>query len=41
VSAPVVVPVGPNRGRVAVYVVDPDGFRVELLQLDPELEEDR
>lgn len=36
VSDPIVVPLGPNKGRVAVYVVDPDGFRVELLQLEPE-----
>lgn len=35
VSDPVVVPVGPNKGRVAVYMVDPDGFRVELLQIEP------
>lgn len=34
-SEPVVVPVGPNKGRTAVYMIDPDGFRVELLQIEP------
>jgi catechol 2,3-dioxygenase-like lactoylglutathione lyase family enzyme len=32
VSEPIVVPSGPNKGCTAVYVIDPDGFRVELVQ---------
>jgi lactoylglutathione lyase len=39
VSEPVHVTSGPNKGRLAVYMVDPDGFRVELLSSDPEAEE--
>lgn len=31
-SEPVVVPVGPNAGATAVYMRDPDGFCVELVQ---------
>jgi lactoylglutathione lyase len=34
-SEPVTVPVGPNKGRLAVYMIDPDGFRVELVELEP------
>ena len=33
VSEPVLVTKGPNEGRLAVYMVDPDGFRVELLEV--------
>lgn len=32
VSAPVSPTEGPNRGGKAVYMIDPDGFRVELIQ---------
>lgn len=32
VSAPQSPTIGPNRGGRAVYLLDPDGFRVELLQ---------
>jgi catechol 2,3-dioxygenase-like lactoylglutathione lyase family enzyme len=32
VSAPVTPTIGPNRGGRAVYMIDPDGFRVELIQ---------
>jgi lactoylglutathione lyase len=32
VSEPVTLTIGPNRGGRAVYVIDPDGFRIELLQ---------
>jgi lactoylglutathione lyase len=32
VSAPVTPTIGPNKGGRAVYLVDPDGFRVELIQ---------
>jgi catechol 2,3-dioxygenase-like lactoylglutathione lyase family enzyme len=31
-SDPVVVPSGPNAGATAVYMRDPDGFCVELLE---------
>jgi lactoylglutathione lyase len=31
-SPPVVPTVGPNTGRPAVYLKDPDGIRIELLQ---------
>jgi len=31
-SAPVTPTIGPNRGGRAVYLVDPDGVRVELIQ---------
>jgi lactoylglutathione lyase len=31
VSEPVLVDSGPNTGRRAVYMIDPDGFRVELV----------
>jgi lactoylglutathione lyase len=31
-SAPVVPTMGPNVGRRAVYLKDPDGIRIELLQ---------
>ena len=34
VSEPVLVTSGPNQGRYAVYMIDPDGFRVELLEVD-------
>jgi lactoylglutathione lyase len=36
VSAPVHVTSGPNIGRLAVYMIDPDGFRVELVSADLE-----
>jgi catechol 2,3-dioxygenase-like lactoylglutathione lyase family enzyme len=36
VSDPVAVTSGANTGRLAVYMVDPDGFRLELLSADPE-----
>lgn len=32
VSAPVTPTIGPNRGGRAVYMLDPDGVRVELVQ---------
>lgn len=32
VSAPVTPTIGPNAGGRAVYMVDPDGIRVELIQ---------
>lgn len=32
VSAPVTPTIGPNRGGRAVYMIDPDGIRVELIQ---------
>jgi catechol 2,3-dioxygenase-like lactoylglutathione lyase family enzyme len=32
VSRPVTPTIGPNRGGRAVYVIDPDGFRVELIE---------
>ena len=32
VSPPVTPTIGPNRGGRAVYMIDPDGFRVELIQ---------
>jgi lactoylglutathione lyase len=32
VSEPVTPTHGPNKGRLAVYAIDPDGIRVELLQ---------
>jgi lactoylglutathione lyase len=35
VSEPVLVTSGPNKGRIAVYAKDPDGIRVEFLQLRP------
>ena len=35
VSAPVLVTSGPNEGRFAVYMIDPDGFRVELVTSEP------
>jgi catechol 2,3-dioxygenase-like lactoylglutathione lyase family enzyme len=34
VSAPVMPTVGINEGRLALYMKDPDGIRVELLQLE-------
>jgi lactoylglutathione lyase len=34
VSPPVVPPIGPNKGRLVVYMSDWDGIRVELLQLE-------
>ena len=33
VSEPVLVTSGPNEGRLAVYMIDPDGFRLELLEV--------
>lgn len=35
VSEPVYVTSGPNEGRLAVYMIDPDGFRVELVTTEP------
>ena len=32
VSAPVTPTIGPNAGGRAVYLIDPDGIRVELIQ---------
>lgn len=32
VSAPVSPTIGPNKGGRAVYLIDPDGIRVELIQ---------
>jgi lactoylglutathione lyase len=32
VSAPVTPTIGPNKGGRAVYVLDPDGIRVELIE---------
>ena len=32
VSAPVTPTIGPNRGGKAVYMIDPDGFRIELIE---------
>jgi lactoylglutathione lyase len=32
VSAPVTPTIGPNEGGRAVYMIDPDGIRVELIQ---------
>jgi lactoylglutathione lyase len=34
VSAPTMPTVGANRGRLALYLKDPDGIRIELLQLE-------
>ncbi len=36
VSEPVAVTSGANTGRLAVYMIDPDGFRLELLSVEPE-----
>ncbi len=36
VSEPVEVVAGANSGRLAVYMIDPDGFRIELLSVGPE-----
>jgi catechol 2,3-dioxygenase-like lactoylglutathione lyase family enzyme len=36
VSPPVAVEAGANAGRLAVYMIDPDGFRIELLSVSPE-----
>jgi lactoylglutathione lyase len=32
ISPPVTPTIGPNKGGRAVYMIDPDGFRVELIQ---------
>lgn len=32
VSEPVTPTIGPNKGGRAVYMIDPDGYRVELIQ---------
>ena len=32
ISEPVIPTIGPNKGGRAVYMIDPDGFRVELIQ---------
>lgn len=34
VSPPVMPTVGINQGRLALYLLDPDGIRIELLQLE-------
>ena len=36
VGEPVRVTSGPNEGRLAVYMIDPDGFRLELISQEPE-----
>lgn len=36
VSEPVAVTSGANEGRLAVYMIDPDGFPVELVSVEPE-----
>lgn len=36
ISEPVLVTSGPNEGRLAVYMLDPDGFPVELLEVAAE-----
>jgi catechol 2,3-dioxygenase-like lactoylglutathione lyase family enzyme len=36
VGEPVLVTSGANAGRLAVYMIDPDGFRVELLSVEAE-----
>jgi catechol 2,3-dioxygenase-like lactoylglutathione lyase family enzyme len=35
VSEPVEVSSGANKGRFCVYMIDPDGFRLELLDISP------
>ena len=32
VSEPVTPTIGPNKGGKAIYLIDPDGFRVELIE---------
>ncbi len=32
VCPPVVPTIGPNKGGKAVYMIDPDGFRIELIE---------
>lgn len=32
VSEPVMPTIGPNKGGKAIYLIDPDGFRVELIE---------
>ena len=32
VSPPVTPTIGPNKGGKAVYMIDPDGFRIELIE---------
>lgn len=39
VSEPVKVTSGANEGRLAVYMIDPDGFPVELVSIDAEADE--
>jgi catechol 2,3-dioxygenase-like lactoylglutathione lyase family enzyme len=34
VSEPVLITSGPHEGRLAVYMLDPDGFRLELLEVE-------
>ena len=36
VGEPVAITSGPNEGGRAVYMIDPDGFRIELLELPGE-----
>ncbi len=38
VSAPVTPTVGPNQGGKAVYMIDPDGIRVELIETPRKLD---
>jgi catechol 2,3-dioxygenase-like lactoylglutathione lyase family enzyme len=35
ISAPIEVPLGPNAGALALYVADPDGIRIELVEPRP------
>ena len=32
VSPPITPTIGPNKGGKAIYLIDPDGFRVELIE---------
>jgi hypothetical protein len=29
------IPVGPNRGALAAWLIDPDGYNIELFQRPP------
>jgi lactoylglutathione lyase len=35
-SEPVAIPSGPNKGGYAVYLADPDGFVLEMIQRPPQ-----
>jgi lactoylglutathione lyase len=39
VSEPVLVGSGVNKGRLCVYMIDPDGFRLELLEANNDARE--